>query len=246
MIEQIDKAVETIQTAKRNKRPLSGNGFYAKKFVQLESALRAKAKEVAKRLSADASPEVTLALNDFHGEMESMCDNALSHRERLRAGATLRSIYTLRLQPSLGTAPHVASDDLFPIELAKHTRGYIEKIATQACGAYDKGWYDACAVMCRRLLETLIIELFEAKGIAAIIQDSKGNFFYLRDLIRETLTQNAWILSRNCKTGLPDLKDLGDLSAHSRRFVATKSDVDNVRKSLRVVIEELLSLSGLK
>jgi hypothetical protein len=43
-------------------------------------------------------------------------------------------------------------------------------ITNQVNGAYEKGSYDACTVMIRRLLETLIIEAFEHHGIAANIK----------------------------------------------------------------------------
>jgi|SRR5581483_8337787 len=52
------------------------------------------------------------------------------------------------------------------MSLVRGTRGYIEKISNQINGAYENGWYDACAVMLRRLIETLIIETFEHHGIA--------------------------------------------------------------------------------
>jgi hypothetical protein len=39
-------------------------------------------------------------------------------------------------------------------------------------GAYSAGWYDACAVMMRRLLETVIIEAFEQNGLDQKIKDS--------------------------------------------------------------------------
>ena len=40
-------------------------------------------------------------------------------------------------------------------------------------------------------------------------------------------------------------KTVGDLSAHSRRYNAHKSDIDNI-PDLRVVVQELLYLAGLK
>ena len=43
------------------------------------------------------------------------------------------------------------------LSLVRGTRGYIEKVSNQINGAYENGWYDACAVMLRRLVETLII-----------------------------------------------------------------------------------------
>lgn len=130
--------------------------------------------------------------------------------------------------------------------LVRGTRGYVEKIANQANGAYENGWYDAAAVMIRRLLETLIIECFEKHGIASKIQDGAGNFFYLRDLISATLGESAWNLGRNVKQALPRLKDLGDKSAHSRRFIAQKGDIEPLVVDIRLVVQELLYISRLK
>ncbi len=133
-----------------------------------------------------------------------------------------------------------------PSILFKGTRGYLEKIANQANGAYSQGWFDASAVMIRRLLETLIIEAFEKHGRAAEIQNRDGDFLYLRDLIAKTITCSAWNLSRNTKQALPRLKDVGDKSAHSRRFNAVRNDLDSIKVDLRCVAEELLSLAGMR
>jgi hypothetical protein len=53
-------------------------------------------------------------------------------------------------------------------------------------------------------------------------------------------------LSRNAIKGLRDFKQLGDLSAHNRRFNANKNDVDRVRDGLRIVCGELLSMAGMQ
>jgi hypothetical protein len=50
---------------------------------------------------------------------------------------------------------------VIPFALLRGTRGYMERIAHQINGTYSNGWYDGCAVMIRRLIETLIIEVFE-------------------------------------------------------------------------------------
>src|ERR1700757_3116845 len=84
------------------------------------------------------------------------------------------------------------------MSLVRGTRGYIEKIANQINGAYENGWYDACAVMLRRLTETLIIETFEHHGVADQIKGANGDYMYLRDLITKTLEQRTWTPSRNC------------------------------------------------
>lgn len=75
------------------------------------------------------------------------------------------------------------------ISLVRGTRQYIENIANQANGAYENGWYDASAVMLRRLVETLIIEAFEHHQIDSKIKNADGDFFFLRDLVARTLAE---------------------------------------------------------
>src|ERR1700722_19039389 len=70
-----------------------------------------------------------------------------------------------------------ATQSVILISVVRNTRGYIERVANQINGTYQSGWYDACAVMIRRLLETLIIESFEKHGIAAKIKNPSGDFF---------------------------------------------------------------------
>ena len=131
--------------------------------------------------------------------------------------------------------------------ITKGTRGYIERIANQINGAYDNGWYDACAVLVRRLIETLIIEAFEHHCIAGNIKDADGVFFMLRDLIPAVLVESAkWNVSRDTRRALPRMKDVGDRSAHSRYYLAHRGDIDKLIPDLRIVVQELIHISGLK
>jgi len=135
---------------------------------------------------------------------------------------------------------------IIPFALIRGTRGYLERITHQINGTYSNGWYDSCAVMIRRLIETLIIESFENNNIAQVIKNQSGDFFYLSDLISKTLSQPSWNLSRNARQALPKLKDIGDKSAHSRRFNAVRNDIDKINSEIRVVVQELVYLAGLK
>ena len=139
------------------------------------------------------------------------------------------------------------TERVIPLFLVKGTRGYIEKVANQINGCYENGWYDACAVMIRRLMETLLIEAFEHNGIADKIKDTNGNFLPLEDIINSAISETAkWNLSRDTKRRLPKLKQIGDRSAHSRRFNARKTDLDEPIDSVRLIVEELLYISGLR
>lgn len=141
--------------------------------------------------------------------------------------------------PSLGHS-------VISFSLVRNTRGYIERVVHQINGSYENGWYDACAVMIRRFLEILIIEAFEQYGIAHKIKNPNGDFLYLSDLIASCLSEPSWNLARGTKAALPKLKDIGDKSAHSRRFNAVRSDIDRLMPDLRVASQELIYLAKLK
>ena len=149
------------------------------------------------------------------------------------------------LPPSEGTRP--TSEHVLPFSLVRGTRGYIERVVNQMNGCYEKGWFDGCAVMMRRLIETLIIECFEKSGIADTIKDERtGEFLYLRDLIDRLLHEKSWNLCRITKQALPKLKNVGDQSAHSRRYNANREDIDKLANDFRVVCQELIYLAQLK
>jgi hypothetical protein len=146
--------------------------------------------------------------------------------------------------PDEGLKPE--SEQVISFSLVRGTRGYIEKVTDQINGCYERGWFDGCAVMIRRLVETLIIETYEKHGIADKIKNPSGDFLYLSDLIDHIIDEKTWNLGRNAKKALPKLKSIGDLSAHSRRYNAYKPDIYNIIGDLRVVVQELVYLSGLK
>lgn len=138
------------------------------------------------------------------------------------------------------------SNKVIPFAIVKGSRGYIEKVSNQINGCYEKDWFDACAVMIRRLLETLIIECFEEYEISHKIQNSHGDFFYLKNLINSILNENSWNIGRNARKVLPKLKDIGDKSAHGRRFIAHLNDIKDLIPDIRLVVQELVYLAKLK
>ena len=94
--------------------------------------------------------------------------------------------------------------------------------------------------MMRRLLEISIIEAFKAHGIAGQIKDTHGNYIHFSELIALSLAEPSWTLSRNTRKHLPTLRDLGHMSGRGRYFTGRREDVERIRNSCRVVIEEFL------
>lgn len=137
---------------------------------------------------------------------------------------------------------HIPNEELLTIEIFNGTRGYLENNAKEAALCYDFGQYNACLIMLRKLIETLIIELFEKLGIKNKIKDTNQDYFQLSYLIDMFLNEPSWSVSRNTKKSIPEIKKYADLAAHNRRFSAKKTDIDKIKTDLRIVIQELLSL----
>ncbi len=150
-----------------------------------------------------------------------------------------------RYNPYLKERPIKRSDSIFPTELFEGTRGYIEKVVVQINASYDHSLYDCCAVMCRRLLETLIIEVYEAKGRASKLKGPDGHFQMFSSLLSHLENDTQFNLARDSIKGLKNFKNLGDQSAHNRRFNARKQDIDRIRDGARIAAEELLHLASL-
>ena len=96
----------------------------------------------------------------------------------------------------------------------------------------------------RRLVETVIIEAFESKKIANKIKSGQGDF-QLSTLVGLAISEPSFSLSRNSKKMLPQLRDIGHLSAHGRAFFATRPDIEKVQLPCRGVVEEFLRIAGL-
>ncbi len=129
--------------------------------------------------------------------------------------------------------------------LVQAGRGYLVTVGRQMNGSFRSGWFDACAVMMRRLLEIAIIEAFEAKGLASKITSNDGNYLQLSDLISAATGETSLRLSRNAKKYLPQLRDLGHQSAHGRYYHARREDIERIQPGCRVVIEEFLHHANL-
>ena len=144
--------------------------------------------------------------------------------------------------PPEGTKP--GTDRILDLALIRGLPGNFVRVANQVNGAYEHGWYDACAVMLRRLLEMLLIEAFAANGLKQNIKDGYG-FLGLNDLIREACNVSSWVLDADGET-LRKLKNIGNWSAHKGGFVANREDIDKHESHIRLTIQELIFLAKLK
>ncbi|MGE0797460.1 MAG: hypothetical protein AB7G13_23100 [Lautropia sp.] len=202
------------------------------------------ARTICEKLEATGLPKQNSSR--LNGKLVNDCrtSKAVSNGERRlhpRARSELNDTY----KTFLVSKPVRDTSSVLPTALVE-ARGYLVKVVTQLNASYDAQLYDCCAVMCRRTLETLIIEVYEHVGRADEIKGPDGHFHMFSGLLRVVEHDKKLSVGRNAMQGLRDFKKLGDLSAHNRRFNARQDDIDRVRDGLRIAVEELAHLAGFR
>jgi hypothetical protein len=232
----VDDSIAVARTARRLRASLKGLNFYADKLAKLRTDATLAFKELGEPSVGDISAVAEMMEVAFAPDTDV----------RRRVSVARELAHELQTTKWKSTRVEDVADNIFPLSLLTKTgRGYLIAIGRQMNGCLESGWYDACAVMMRRLLETTIVEAFEAKKLDNKIKNSQGEFFQLTELIAAALSETAWNLSRNTKQALPRLRDVGHKSAHSRRFTAQKSDIEKVQPDCRGALEEFLHLADL-
>jgi hypothetical protein len=248
MLRDAERACEIARVAVRNKKSLAGANPYGNKFHSAAVSITTTEGKVWPLLNGlDLRPPDVERFNRNLSVLKST--DTLTTKERTDALKDLRLLCQSFILPkieSLQASPVPASEGVLPMSVVAKTRNYIESVVQQANGTYEHQWYDACSVMIRRLVETLIIEVYDAKKKANEIKGADGNFLMLSHLVERIVADPTFHLGRETKRGLPLIKSLGDRSAHNRYFIAKKEDIDKVTHDLRVIVEELLNLSGIK
>lgn len=168
---------------------------------------------------------------------------------RGKSGFKLRLGSKARLAERYGPIPVSRAPKIDPRVLApedfEHTRPYMKALVEQINGSFQFGFNDACAVLCRRLMETLLIEAFEQSGHGAAIRTSDG-YLQLSDMIGLATSGRYLRLARTTPTPMAHVKRVGDLAAHHRTYITKPLDLDETyRVGLRHVLSDLMHLAKL-
>lgn len=234
----VETAIDVAKKARRNRASLSGVNFYADKLAKLKTDAVVCFQQLNDPSIGDISAMAEMVALVFAPSTD--------FRRRVELERNLLHELRTKKWKSTQSNPVSGEDGLFPLSLiAKTRRGYLMTVCRQMNGCFVSGWYDAAAVMMRRLLETSIIEAFEAHYLDGKIKNPQGDFLQLSDLIGVALAEKKWNLSRNTKKALPNLRDVGHISAHSRRYTAQKDDIVKISQDARIAIEEFLHLASL-
>lgn len=168
-----------------------------------------------------------------------------SEKGSFRISPTRRAQLDDRFSPLMKRRKVKVSDELLPDSVIQNTRKYLHDLAHQINGTYDVGFYDACAVLCRRLIESLLVECFDHAGKLSDIQKQDGNLEMLDAIVRKAKSGQHIRLPRGTPDLIDKIKEVGDTAAHDRYHITTKQDIDEFRTGLRKVISQLLGLAGI-
>lgn len=166
-------------------------------------------------------------------------------RDSLRLA--VRSLQSLRdkYSPLLERRdPPEISDEYLPKSIFPGSRKYLTVLSDQINGCYECGYYDAAAVLLRRIVESLIIEIYVVAKRSEEIKT--GDSFHMLDrLITHFNSDHGFVKSKELVKALTRIKSVGDNAAHSRTYITHRQDVDDLKFESRRAISELLTISHL-
>jgi hypothetical protein len=154
------------------------------------------------------------------------------------------SLLNEKYNPQITSHPVIITSSVIPIELFQGTKPYLEKLVIEINGAYDYTFYDCSAVLIRRLLESLIIEVYVFKNIVQEIRFNNA-FVMLDALIGKIVNNPTIVLGRNTHKAMLEIKKVGDTAAHDRSYITQKEDIDDIKLDARRTFKELLTICNL-
>lgn len=152
---------------------------------------------------------------------------------------TLES-YIKKLNRKAKSPPLQVENIIIPNEVINKLPDKIQKIVNEIIGCYEHGYYDACSVMCRKVVDNSIYIKFNMDGKENILKDQNGRFYGLPKKI-ELAKQESYISSQHAGL-LSKIKLFGDVGAHSYKINLLENDLkDNVFPIVRLVLEEIFN-----
>ncbi|MBX3356865.1 MAG: hypothetical protein KF745_00405 [Phycisphaeraceae bacterium] len=231
--------------ALRNRDALDGISSNANWFHQVRVSLARSKSDLLKSIPDDHSRDI------FSSKLTMMLEPLVSISTKYTAVERVNAVRSIELllstdYPSLlavETVGHPNSEQVLPMSVVSGTRGYIESLAAQANGSYEQQWFDATALIMRRLVEVLALDILERHESLAALCGSNGRLPQFSDIIEAVCSDSRWMLNKQTVDVIESVRDLGNLAAHQRRFNVRKPDVDSIRPRFRLAIEELIHLA---
>lgn len=166
--------------------------------------------------------------------MVDLLNDVLKSVARIQA-----DVYELSRPPSHGKEPRtrqVLEPDWF-----KPKYGRLIPLVNQINGTYENGWYDACAAMLRRLIETMIIKIYVAKKIEGKIKQN-DEYLQLSEIIERACQEPFIDFSKDNKRILRDIPKLGNTAAHNRVIYLRRDYLENRIVEVQFLVQHLIEI----
>ncbi|MEC1451552.1 DUF4145 domain-containing protein [Bacillus haynesii] len=138
----------------------------------------------------------------------------------------------------------ISSNEVLDENLFLDKRGFLDKLIKQINSCYSNNCYDACAVLMRRVFEISLILAFENRCIQDQIKDRNGDYLMLEKIVSNAVNNKKLNISRS-KKEYESIRNLGNFAAHKIYFNTRKIDIDDIKQTYRVCLEELFYIAGL-
>lgn len=155
-----------------------------------------------------------------------------------------------KLDKEIGTAwgdteTIVSNSEL--IEEAKFCgkKPFTDRLIKQINFTYGNNCYDACAVLMRRLFEVLLVLSYQNLGIEADITNPQGYHFMLEGIVKNAVQNKKLNVPARISKNFDSFREVGNNSAHSITYTAGKKDIDDIKISYRVMMEDLFNRAGI-
>lgn len=129
-----------------------------------------------------------------------------------------------------------AISDLIPASVAGMLPAELQTTIYEINGSNQHGFFNSCAVMMRKAIETATILKFKQEGKEDTIKVS-GEYVGLGKRL-ELAKQNGWISTYNFKK-ISVIELFGDNAAHSYRIKIREDDIPDIAKPLRLALEDM-------
>jgi len=244
-VEQMDysllEAEKIARQAKRGNKSLKGNNSYAEKFYELRTNITRLFREMQSMAMPTANAGLERTIADIEKELGYFFDPKTSEYDRRDLRRHISMLVRTEVDPALKNSQQQKAD-FIPLEIVDKSRGYVVNVARQVNQCFQNDCFDACGVMTRRLLETLIIEVFEKKGLANNIKDGGGNYLMFSELVGRLINTPETPVGRTTKKELPTIATVLNNCAHSRTFNISKAQLVQYQAFIIISVQELMSL----
>jgi len=235
------EAEKVVAQAKRGNKSLNGDNTYADKFHDCRTRATRVFRELQTMASPIANPGLQQTLVDIDKQLSYFFIPKTSPADRRDLRRHIEMLAKTEVEPALkALSQHPA--EFLPLEIVNGSRGYVINVARQVNRCFQYECFDACGVMIRRLLETLIIEVFEKKGIANKIKDTSGNYLMFTDLVGKLINSPETPVGRTTRKELPNTAVVLNNCAHSRTFNISRAQLTQHQTVIVIAVQELVGL----